>query len=132
MNQSFRLRWAAIAEKNSEHPLGEAIVKRAQEAGLEIPDADSFNAIPGHGVEAEQGGRKVLLGNRKLMRERRIDIQDLLEKAEEMEGAGKTVMFVTIDGMAAGIITVADTLKEYSQEAVQLLKRLGLEVVMIT
>ncbi len=126
------LRLAATAEKHSEHPLGEAIVRGATERGLAVPDADRFNAIPGHGVEAEYEGRAILLGNRKLMRERGVDLADLLRQAEELEANGKTAMFLAVNGKAAGIIAVADTLKEHSVEAVARLHRLGLEVLMIT
>ena len=126
------LRLAAIAEKNSEHPLGEAIVRGAQAQGLTVADADSFNSIPGHGVEARAEGHTVLLGNRKLMRERSVDFAPLMDKAVALEGDGKTVMFVAVDGQAAGLIAVADTLKEYSAEAISQLHRLGIEVAMIT
>jgi Cu+-exporting ATPase len=126
------LRLAAIAEKNSEHPLGEAIVRAAQEHNIEIPPAESFNAIPGHGVEARYQGKEILLGNRKLMAERGVDISALLAHAETLEQDGKTVMFVALDRKALGLIAMADTLKEYSIEAVQQLHRLGLSVVMIT
>jgi Cu+-exporting ATPase len=126
------LKLAAIAEKNSEHPLGEAIVRGAKERGLEVPDADRFDSIPGHGVEAEWQGRKILLGNRKLMKERSVPFEALLSQAEALENDGKTAMFVAADGKPAGIIAVADTLKDYSVEAVEELHRLGLEVLMIT
>ena len=126
------LRLAAIAEKNSEHPLGEAIMREAQARGLDIPEAESFNAIPGHGVEARYQGRQILLGNRKLMRERGVGIARLLTQAEALEQDGKTVMFVAVDGQLVGLIAVADTLKEYSAEAIQRLHHLGLEVAMIT
>lgn len=123
---------AAVAEKNSEHPLGEAIVRGAKERGLEVPDADRFESIPGHGVEAEWQGRKILLGNRKLMKERGVPFEALLPQVEALENDGKTAMFVAADGKPAGIIAVADTLKDYSVEAVEELHRLGLEVLMIT
>ena len=126
------LQLAAIAEKNSEHPLGGAIVKGAQDRNLAVPDADSFEAIPGHGVVARYKDQDILLGNRKLMVERGINIEPLLEKAEALEDDGKTAMFLAVDGTAAGLIAVADTLKEHSKEAVSLLKKLGLEVIMIT
>lgn len=126
------LQLAAIAEKNSEHPLGEAIVRGALERALPIKDAESFRAIPGHGVEARSQGQEILLGNRKLMHERGVEIASLLSKAESLEQDGKTVMFVAVDREAVGLIAVADTLKEFSREAVQHLHRLGLEVVMIT
>ena len=126
------LRLAAIAEKNSEHPLGESIVRGAQERGIDIVDAESFDSIPGHGVAAKIEGRDVLLGNRKLMADRGVDVAALVERAEILETEGKTVMFVAADGQAAGIVAVADTLKATSRRAVQDLKRLGIEVAMIT
>ncbi|MBI2182275.1 MAG: HAD-IC family P-type ATPase, partial [Deltaproteobacteria bacterium] len=126
------LRLAAIAEKNSEHPLGEAIVRGAEERGVEVPDADWFESIPGHGVEAEWKGQKITLGNRKLMKERSVPFEALLAQAEALENDGKTAMFVAANGELAGVIAVADTLKDYSIEAVEQLHRLGLEVLMIT
>jgi len=126
------LRFAAIAEKNSEHPLGEAIVHGAESRGLQVAGPDSFNSIPGHGVEAKAEGTEILLGNRKLMHERSADFSRLMPQAEALEVDGKTVMFVGLNGQAAGLIAVADTLKEYSAEAVRHLHKLGLEVVMIT
>lgn len=126
------LRYAAIAEKNSEHPLGEAIVKGAQSRGLELGEPESFNAIPGHGVEASVDGYDVLLGNRKLMGERGVDIASLSPQAEALEQDGKTVMFIALDRQPAGLVAVADTLKENSVEAIKHLHSLGLEVVMIT
>ncbi len=126
------LRLAAVAEKNSEHPLGEAIVRGAEARGLTFVEADSFNSIPGHGVEAQIEGRAVLVGNRKLMRERGLDFGALLSQAERLEGEGKTVMLVALDEHSAGVIAVADTLKESSVEAIQRLHRLGLQTAMIT
>jgi len=126
------LRMAAIAEKNSEHPLGEAIVRGANERGLKLVEPESFNSIPGHGVEAKAEGSEILLGNRKLMKERGADFSALISQAGALEADGKTVMFVALNGRAAGLIAVADTLKEYSVEAVHHLHKLGLEVAMIT
>ncbi|MEK7439331.1 MAG: heavy metal translocating P-type ATPase [Chloroflexota bacterium] len=126
------LRLAAIAEKNSEHPLGEAIVRGAQTRGLTLVDTESFNSIPGQGVDAKVESLNVLLGNRKLMHERNVDIGELVKEAERLEGDGKTVMFVAVDGQAAGLIAVADTLKEYAAEAIRHLHRLGIETAMIT
>jgi len=126
------LRLAAIAETNSEHPLGEAIVRGARERGIEVAGPESFDSIPGHGVAARIEGRDVLLGNRKLMAERGVDISPLIPRAEALEAEGKTVMFVADEGRAAGIVAVADTLKETSRRAVQELKRMGIEVAMIT
>ncbi|HBG74731.1 MAG: haloacid dehalogenase [Chloroflexi bacterium GWB2_49_20] len=126
------LRLAAIAEKNSEHPLGEAIVRGAQDRNLKVVDPTSFNSIPGHGIEARVENRDVLMGNRKLMRERSVDFASLMSKAEKLEMEGKTVMFLAIDGQPAGLIAVADTLKEHTAEAIQRLHKMGVETVMIT
>ncbi len=123
---------AAVAEKNSEHPLGEAIVRGAEGRSLALLDAVSFNSIPGHGVEAQVKDLNVLVGNRKLMSERGVDFSMLLAQAERLEGDGKTVMFVAVDGQPGGLIAVADTLKTYSVDAIQRLHKLGLETVMIT
>ncbi|MBI2907792.1 MAG: copper-translocating P-type ATPase [Chloroflexi bacterium] len=126
------LHLAAVAEKNSEHPLGEAIVRAAHEQGTEPEDATSFNAIPGHGVEAQLDSRSLLLGNRKLMAERKVSMDGLLVEAERLEHEGKTVMFVAVNGAPAGIVAVADTLKGTSALAVKELHRMGLKVAMIT
>ena len=126
------LRFAASAEKNSEHPLGEAIVRGALERGAEVSDPEHFQSIPGHGVEATLQDRAILLGNRRLMTQRSVDITGLVGQAERLEGEGKTVMFLAVDGRPTGLIAVADTLKEHSREAIQRLQRLGLEVAMIT
>ncbi|TET16541.1 MAG: copper-translocating P-type ATPase, partial [Dehalococcoidia bacterium] len=123
---------AASAERGSEHPLGEAIVNSAKEKNLPLVDATEFNAIPGHGIEARINGQKVLLGNLKLMQDRGLSLDGLEEKATRLSNEGKTPMFLNIDGRAAGIIAVADTLKPNSKEAVRELHRLGLEVVMLT
>jgi Cu+-exporting ATPase len=124
--------YAASAEKGSEHPLGEAIVKEAVDRGIEIAEPEAFNAIPGHGIKAKVNHREVLLGNIKFMKDREIEPGVLLSEAERLSDGGKTPMYVAIDGSAAGLIAVADTLKEYSKEAVSALKRMGLEVVIIT
>ncbi len=126
------LQLAAIAEKNSEHPLGEAIVKQAMERGIKVVDPDFFNAIPGHGVEVKYNGAEILLGNRKLMENKSIDIENLEEKMKALEEDGKTAMLMAIDGKAVGIIAVADTLMEFSAEAVKALQKMGLEVIVIT
>ncbi len=131
-SQDEVLKLAAVAEKNSEHPLGEAIVRGARERGLEIEDAEGFNAIPGHGVEAQLNGQAILLGNRRLMAERRVSLDGLMPQAERLESEGKTVMFVAVSGQPAGIVAVADTLKETSALAVSELHRMGIKVAMIT
>ena len=126
------LRLAAIAEKNSEHPLGEAIVKGAESRGILLGEAESFNSIPGHGVEAQVEGLAVLLGNRRLMRERGVDFSKLMLQAESLEADGKTVMLLALDGRPTGLIAVADILKEFAIDAIQRLHRLGIETAMIT
>jgi Cu+-exporting ATPase len=126
------LRLAAAAEKGSEHPLASAIVEGAEARGLAVPAVQAFNAIPGHGVEATVEGRLLLLGNLKLMRDRKIEVGDLEGRAQGLADDGKTPMYVALDGKAAGIVAVADTVKEDSIAAVSALKRMGLEVVMIT
>jgi Cu+-exporting ATPase len=126
------LRMAAIAEKGSEHPLGEAIVKGAAARNIEVPDAGSFKAIPGHGVEAGFGGKRILLGTRKLMADNGIDVTHLNASMEKMENEGKTAMLIGVDKEAIGIVAVADTLKENSKEAVDRLHKMGIEVAMIT
>ncbi len=123
---------AASAERGSEHPLGESIVSRAKEQNLSLTDATHFKALPGHGIEASVNGKTVLLGNLKLMRDRDIALDGLEEKATTFADEGKTAMFVSLNGKAAGVIAVADTLKPNSKEAVDRLQRLGLDVIMLT
>ncbi len=123
---------SASVEKSSEHPLAEAIVNGAKNKSLELFDAQNFNALPGHGVEANINGRKVLLGNLKMMKKFSIELGNLEEKSTKLADDGKTPMFIAIDNKAAGIIAVADTIKPDSKEAIALLKKMGLEVVMIT
>jgi Cu+-exporting ATPase len=126
------LRLAAIADRRSEHPLAEAIVKGARDRGLDVGEPEEFNAIPGHGVEAKVEGRRVAVGNRKLMERENISLHQFEEGATRLADEGKTPMFVAVEGQPAGLIAVADTVKEDSIAAVRSLKRLGLEVLMIT
>jgi len=126
------LRLAASAEKGSEHPLGEAIVNRAKDEGLELVGPEEFKAIPGYGIRAVVQGREVLLGNLRLMQERGIDVAGTAERAETLSRQGKTPMFVAADRQLLGIVAVADTLKPHSKAVVAALRRLGIEVVMIT
>ncbi len=126
------LRLAAAVEKRSEHPLGEAIIRKAKESKVSIPDVKNFSAIVGKGVSADYRGKKIYLGNRKLMEEQKIGITRLGEKAREFEEQGKTAMYVAYGNQPIGLIAVADTLKEYSKEAVEKLHEMGKEVVMIT
>jgi Cu+-exporting ATPase len=126
------LRLAASAERSSEHPLGEAIVAAANAKGLVLASAASFKAIAGHGVEATVEGRAVLLGNATLMSERGIEHDELEQPAKELASDGRTPMFVAVDSALAGLIAVADPVKPESTEAVAALRRMGIEVVMIT
>lgn len=123
---------AASAEKGSEHPLGEAIVNAAEEQKKTLLKAHNFSAVPGHGIEGTINGQFVLLGNKKLMEERSISLGTLATVSDELAGQGKTPMYVAVDGQLAGIIAVADTLKENSIRAIEKLHRMGLEVAMIT
>ncbi len=126
------LRLAAIAEKNSEHPLGEAIVRGAHSRGLKLEDPSAFNAIPGHGIEVQWNGRLILLGNRRLMAQRNVSLDSALPEAERLEVEGKTAMFVAAEGKLLGIVAVADTLKETSAQAIKALQQMGIKVAMIT
>jgi Cu+-exporting ATPase len=130
--ESEVLRLAASAEKSSEHPLGEAIVKRAQEKNLKLEEARDFVAVPGQGIRARLNGQRILLGNLKLMQDEKIALDGLQKQAEVLAESGKTPVFVASDGRAVGVVAIADTIKEGSREAVAALKRLGFEVVMIT
>ncbi|MCL5888207.1 MAG: heavy metal translocating P-type ATPase [Actinobacteria bacterium] len=123
---------AASLERSSEHPLAEAIVAYAEDSGAEIPAARDFIAVPGHGVEGMVAERSVSLGNRKLMERHGVSIDAIGGRLEQLEGEGKTVMLVAVDGVLAGLVAVADTLKENSKEAVARLKEMGVEVYMIT
>ncbi len=126
------LRLAASAEKGSEHPLGEAIVRAAFERELALGEPDQFAAIPGHGIEARVDDRHVILGTLKLMADRGVAAGPAEEHLVELSEQGKTAMVVAVDGELAGVVAVADTLKDDSIEAIARLHRLGLEVVMLT
>ncbi|HYG57916.1 MAG TPA: heavy metal translocating P-type ATPase [Symbiobacteriaceae bacterium] len=126
------LRLSAAAERNSEHPLAAAIVKGARDEGMDLPDPAGFTAIPGHGIVAAVEGRQVLVGNLKLMAKEGIDVAALLAAKERLEGEGKTAMLVAVDGAAAGLVAVADTVKPTSAQAIAELKAMGIEVAMIT
>jgi len=126
------LRLAASAEKNSEHSLAEAIVKEAAEKNLSLSPASEFNAIPGFGIEAVVDGKKLLLGNLKLIQERKISMTTLEIQANELWLAGKTVMFIGVDGQAAGMIALADTIKPDAVNVVRQLHKMGIEVAMVT
>ncbi len=126
------LLYAASAERSSEHPLGEAIVRGAEERKITLSEPEKFEAVPGRGIRAGIRGREVLLGNLAFMEERGVKTAGLGELSKRLAGEGKTPMFVAVDGVAAGVVAVADRLKEHSREAVARLREMGLEVVMIT
>jgi Cu+-exporting ATPase len=126
------LRLAAAVERSSEHPLASAIVAGAGARGLALPEVTGFAAIPGHGVAAGVAGRRVLLGNATLMSDRGVALGRLEPEARRMADDGKTPVYLALDGVAAGIVAAADTVKDDSVAAIAALKRLGLEVVMMT
>lgn len=126
------LQLTASAEKGSEHPLGEAIVRAAEDKGLGFMKLEHFNAIPGHGIEVTVDGKTLLAGNRKLMDDRKISLAALENMSDELARQGKTPMYVAINAQIAGIIAVADTVKENSLKAIEKLRKMGIEVAMIT
>ncbi len=119
------LKIAMSVEKNSEHPLGEAIVKKAKEENLELFEVKNFQAILGHGILTEFDGKKIFLGTRKFIVDNQIDPSLIEEKLIELENQGKTAMLLAKDKKIIGIIAVADTLQEYSKEAVNILHKMG-------
>jgi Cu+-exporting ATPase len=132
LSETQILQLAAVAEKNSEHPLGDAITKKAAAQGIKVDDPDYFNSIPGNGVEVKHNDDTILLGNRKLMKTNNVSIGKLEAQMKALEEDGKTVMLLAVNGKPAGLIAVADTLKENSEDAVKTIKQMGLEVIMIT
>ncbi len=126
------LRLAASAEGSSEHPLAAAVVDAAKERGLALVDATGFNAVPGHGLEATVDGRTVLVGNAKLMGDRGIAFDGLSARAEELEGAGRTVIRIAVDGEPGGLIAIADAVRPTARETIERLHNLGVRVAMLT
>jgi Cu2+-exporting ATPase len=122
----------AAAERGSEHPLAQAIVKSAAARNLNLPEAHHFEAVPGHGLKAHVADKSVLIGNRKLLDDNRISLNGLAAKANELASGGRTVIHAAIDGRAAGLIAVADAPRESAKEAVRQLRALGIEVAMLT
>lgn len=123
---------AASSEKGSEHPLGEAIVKGAEERNIKLKEISNFKAIPGHGIQVEIEGKVILLGNKKLMTENSIEIGDLGVKSDKLANEGKTPMYIAINNNLEGIIAVADTIKPSSKEAIENLHKMGIKTAMIT
>lgn len=130
--QEKLLQLVASAEKNSEHPLGQAIVRGAQEKSLALLEAENFNSITGQGIEAQIAGLSVFVGNRKMMEEKNISVKELEKDADKLAEEGKTPVFVATDGQPAGIVAVADVVKKSSRAAIESLHKMGIEVAMIT
>jgi len=131
-NHESILRFAAIAEKKSEHPLGAAIYDKGKEQYGNLPDPEKFTTLPGRGITAEINGKTIFIGTRKLMSEEKLNFTEFETKIIKLEEEGKTVMLVRIEQQLAGIIAVADTVKEHSKEAIDELKKMGLEIYMLT
>ena len=131
-DQELFLRLVGSAEKSSEHPLAEAIVAGIEAKGTRLPVAEHFEAIPGYGIRASVEGHEVLVGTRKLMAQHNVPIDSILGRMSELENEGKTAMLTAVDGQYAGLVAVADTIKETSRAAVARLKEMGIEVIMIT
>ncbi|PFC38879.1 copper-translocating P-type ATPase [Bacillus thuringiensis] len=131
-NENELLRLVGAAERNSEHPLAEAIVEGIKEKKIDIPSSEMFEAIPGFGIESVVEGKQLLIGTRRLMKKFNIDIEEVSKSMEALEREGKTAMLIAIDKEYAGIVAVADTVKDTSKAAITRLKKMGLDVVMIT
>ena len=126
------LHFGASIERGSEHPLASAIVKGAEERGISLTDVDGFDSVTGKGVMGNIEGHKIALGNRKLLEDMGIEPGELSQKAEAMRAEGQTVMFITVDGKAAGLLGVADPIKETTPEAIKALHKEGIKIVMLT
>jgi Cu+-exporting ATPase len=131
-NEDELLRFAASLERGSEHPLAEAIVAGAQERGVELTKAELFESITGKGIKGKVEGHSVSLGNRGLLEELGIDPGEMVAQAEEFRADGQTVVFVTVDGKAAGLLGIADPIKESTPEAIKQLHEQGIKIVMLT
>jgi len=131
-NAGELLRLVASAERSSEHPLGQAIVRGAEDKGLKLSDATDFESVTGKGIKVSVDGKKLLVGNQKLLDDAGIATSTLEKEAERLAVEGKTSMFIAVDGKPAGIVAVADTVKEDSAAAIATLRRLNIDVVMIT
>jgi Cu+-exporting ATPase len=131
--QGELLRLAAIAESGSEHPLGQAVVRKAKQEGNVVANPDSFEAVSGHGLKASYAGHEILIGNRTLMNENQMVVTESIDsKLIVLESEGKTATLVAIDGKLSGIIALADTVKDNAREAIDSLRSMGIEVIMLT
>jgi P-type Cu+ transporter len=133
LGESELMRIVAIAESGSEHPLGQAVVNSAKEKGIMVTNSDSFEAVSGHGLRARYGDHMVLIGNRKLMEDNNISVIETVDSTlNKFETQGKTAILAAIDNKLAGIIAFADTIKDNAKDAIDSLKSMGIEVVMLT
>jgi Cu2+-exporting ATPase len=132
MDDAELLRLAASVERESEHPLAEAVVAAASAKGLRIAPADGFRSVPGGGAIAQVDGRRVAVGNRRLLEQEEVDLGEVDRLGAELEGVGRTVAFVAVDGAAVGVIALADRVRPSSRDAVERLRSEGVEVVMLT
>jgi Cu+-exporting ATPase len=132
LDENGVLRLAAAAESGSEHPLARAVVEGARERGVDVPDAEGFENVPGRGVRASVDGSEVLVGNRKLLGDNGIDLAPAVETMERLESEGKTAMLVARGGELVGVVADADTVKDSAREAVAALRERGTDVMMIT
>ena len=132
MSEDDLLRLAASAERGSEHPLGKALIEAANDRSLPMHEDSDFRALPGHGVEAQVKGSTVVLGNPALMKDIGVSLDSLESRGRDLSEQGKTPVFIAVDGRAAGVIAVADTLRPESREAVEAMHKLELEVIMLT
>lgn len=124
---------AAMVEKGSEHPLAEAVLNKASSMGIDVPDAKNFETVPGQGVRAEWNGKKIAVGNRKMMKSEAISVSPSFEeKLSSFEEQGKTAVIVALGGNVLGLMAIADSLKEHSRDAVRQLKEAGIEPIMLT
>ncbi|WP_147075608.1 heavy metal translocating P-type ATPase, partial [Meiothermus hypogaeus] len=123
---------AASADQPSQHPLAEAIVRAAEERGVGVQPPDAFDSVPGHGVVAQVKGRTVLIGNRRLMDREGVEVGQLEERVSRLAAEGKTAMYVAVDGQPAGVVAVADVVRESARKAVGTLHALGIQTAMLT
>ena len=131
-NENELLKIAASVENDSEHPLAEAIVNKAKEKNIEIKPYEKFRAMPGYGIRAIFEGKEVQIGNRKLMENRKINVEISQKDYDILLNEGKTPMYISIDNELAGLVAVADVIKETSKEAIEKLKKMGIKTVMLT
>ena len=131
-NENELLKIAASVENDSEHPLAEAIVNKAKERNIEIKPYERFRAMPGYGIRAIFEGKEVQIGNRKLMENRKINVEISQKDYDILSNEGKTPMYISIDNKLAGLVAVADVIKETSKEAIEKLKKMGIKTIMLT